>query len=268
MKKKIHFSPSFLIGFDACPYKQLTETFSSNVYTVFGDAVHDIAERYSEGTLNLDEIDVNQMLQDTDAMNEAKGIDIKINTSKFRTKLKNIIEHLPDFNMPDHDIVDIESKNAPSKHRECFFGKTFLTVPIMSGPIYLRGRIDIIFENEEEIVICDWKTGKSLAPELQTIAYSIMTCLSRGIMPEDKTIKVRFNYLESGKVVEQIVTSEKLEFYYEKIKDIIAEYYKQIELDEYSKKPSFNTCRFCKCPCYVGRSFQSNFGPSKTVSGY
>jgi len=257
MKKKDFFSPSFLMSYQKCPYAAVNNVFTSNDYTKFGELVHTLAEDYYQKPFDLTTVNTEELLKSKEIYN-----------GKFKKKIKNVIENIPNFSTEGYEVFDIESRNTPKEYVHEFFNKRFMAVKLMSNGCGLRGAIDMLLKNDKEFKIIDFKSGSSKPDPFQVHLYGIMCAFAYKIMPEDMKMSCEFWMLESGKVHTYDITSELLEFNYQKFKDIVEEYNESFSLGEFKKTPSFKSCMFCKCACFEGRSYQSNFGESKTVSGY
>ncbi len=109
------------------------------------------------------------------------------------------------------------------------------------GEDTIYGRIDRIDNNDGEIEIIDYKTGKpkeKLTPEEkeQLLIYQMAAQEVLDIKPH----KLTYHYLEEDKKISFLGTEHEIENLREKIKGII----KKIKNNEFDAKPGFN-CEYC-----------------------
>lgn len=67
--------------------------------------------------------------------------------------------------------------------------------------IYISGKIDLLFRNEESLYIIDYKTDKEIEPQRHTAQINVYKKAVCDIFPDEKNIKAYLFYLRSGKEI-------------------------------------------------------------------
>ena len=195
---RIYISPSKLISFGLCPYKQKNAKFTESEATRFGSAVDAGIEAWLLGE------DFQSVFATTGAKNGLEmTTDIIERGLKCFATLRAASESW--LNIETCNLMAVQSKDlsglVKSEHIAEFYGKKFWQVPI-GGTWGLRGATDMIdwYINDSEqtiLRIIDWKTGFTQADDIQLACYAIMAWqLYKDFAPD--LIETRFFYLDQG----------------------------------------------------------------------
>lgn len=255
-KPRTHFSPSFLKNYRLCPYMAVNDKFEGNIFTEFGNLVHETLEIL----FTIKELTI------VDAFEAARQEILNSTTlqaNRFIPKLDCVehnIMHNNKFGIyQGWKILDLESQSAPEEYRQLLRGSYCLISPCLppapgsDKPRYLRGKIDRLDHfKHKQFKIIDYKTGKSKNDPFQLNCYGMMVMDAYGLSLDEVEVTGHYWYLESGHDVSQQITPAALMDFYQDLCGLIEEYDSGLHM----KRPSWDACRNCSLECPEGRRFK------------
>jgi len=235
------FSPTWIVGYDMCPFKQVNEKFKESAPLLFGKLVHDLSERAIAGKW-----DVARFKE----VGKEKLLETAIPFTKFSPRLQKIANNFfkEQFQIKKgFEILDLESKHCPPAFKNILYGKPYAAVPLFTQGRKLRGSVDRIDidKGAKRIHIRDYKTGTAPVKNMsQLFSYAVQACIMYDWLDLDEWVIVcSFDYLEMGKQVPDPPLWAKPDALVKHISDIrgiVEEYDGGIH-----SKRSGSHCRFC-----------------------
>jgi RecB family exonuclease len=246
MAKRIQ-SPSSILTFKQCPRKYfysyiLKLPTRPSIHLIRGSIVHEVLEKFF--TIDLNAIDSKEFRFGFRSYVTANLLKLWKNNSTKLSKLNLTMDQLQDYLLDSQNMLNTFVENFSTRLDEKIketddLPKAFkLLTPsveesIQSAELKVRGFIDAIHTEGDEITIIDYKTSKKddLTPEyrLQLGIYALLYKLKYGIVPA----KVGINFLKFG---EKIID----------VDDSLLEHAKKEILDVHSKTDSEDIADYCK----------------------
>lgn len=160
---------------------------------------------------------------------------------KFRhfgeTQQTEMVDKIKDLLTNDTRLIDLLTKYKLKAEHTFYIGENFNVMSKKKNSL-IYGVIDYIGKKDDEVLIVDWKTGKSEASFDQLQMYAIWAFLA---MPNINKVRIALYYLEQDRVDEELVERVSLENLLLKYINII----NSIETDTNFEKKKSNKCEWC-----------------------